>query len=141
MYLKNPSEGVITEGEVLAYCQATDEEGNVVRTIAPKIGNYYNVTTIDIEDKKTLPVKGIIVHKDSPTATECKLILLGEIDGLLTGLTVDDFLFVDEDGKLVNSAPLPGVGENCFSVPVAKVLDTDVIDFDPKAYPKTWLKG
>lgn len=92
-----------------AFCFASDVVGRAVYIMGNKVGDKYQVTTVDIDNIITVPAIGIILEK--LTSTTCIVQTGGIIRDIYTGLTPQKPLFIGTDGMLthtVASYPLTG---------------------------------
>lgn len=95
---------------IAALCLATDAVGDVVYISGSKIGDYYQVTKVNIDALTTMPGLGVIIGKNAPT--QCQVQTAGIVSGVYTGLTPNKCLFVDDTGRLSETVtphkPTPG---------------------------------
>lgn len=93
-----------------ALCLATDAIGDVVYISGSKVGDYFQVTKVDIDTPTTMPSPGVIIRKDSPT--QCEVQVSGIVSGVYTGMTPNKCLFVDTNARLTETVtphrPTPG---------------------------------
>jgi hypothetical protein len=103
------NQGTASQG-VPAFCLVTDAVKDVVHISGPKIGEYYQVTKVDIDDLGTMPGFGIIIRKLSDTI--CIVQTSGVVSSVYAGLTPSKPLFVGTDARLTDVVtphkPTPG---------------------------------
>lgn len=101
--------GVTRQTVFHAFCFASDAVGNAVYVFANKVGNLYQVETVDVTDVTKMPAVGVIISKSD--AAHCIVRTVGVIEGLYTGLLPGKRLLVQDDGKLNHgyNRPLSGV--------------------------------
>lgn len=88
-----------------AYCEASDAAGHAVYITGDKIGEYHQVTKVNVDDadvKKAIAV-GVIITKLA--ADVCTVQTYGPVPGLLSGLTPGASLFVNLDAALREGPP------------------------------------
>ena len=116
-----------------AVCFTTDQVGDAVYIRGPRLGNYFQVTRLDIDDMVSIPSLGIIIQKSDPT--HCLVQLRGVISNIYTGLIPNQQLFVDIYGRLshiIPPAPPAHIGRRCVQI-MGYALDTTVFYLDPKS--------
>jgi len=86
-----------------ANCLASDTVGDVVYITGDKLGLFYQVTQVDIDDLTKMPAAGVIIVKGS--STECIVQYAGIIQNIYTGLTPQLSLFVGTNGRLTHTVP------------------------------------
>lgn len=113
----------------LANCTVSDSVGDVVRVTADIISSRYQVTKLDITNTVMEVAFGVIISKQSDT--ECVIQLSGHIQGLYSGLTAGEPLFVGDDAQLthdVPSRPMSGV-KSVYHVALAVSADVLFLSF------------
>ena len=75
----------------------------MVRISGEKVGDYYQVETVDITDYDKMPVFGTIIEK--LTSTSARVQWLGNVEGVFTGLQPRKMMFVGYDGKPTHIPP------------------------------------
>lgn len=116
---------------VSANCQPTDQVGRAVHITGDRVGDLYQVTTVDIEDDATIPSLGIIISKSS--STTCLVQLTGLVEGLLTGLTPDGVIFIAPDGSLTQTKPTANVAPGFVWVQhMGQAMASDVFILNPQ---------
>lgn len=123
---------LFVEKIVKANCLASDVAGDCVTFTADRVGALYQVTKADPRNISQGPSIGIIRSKEGPTV--CIVQLLGVIDGLYTGLTIQVPLWVGTDGKLTQdvSSVVPLPAGRVFVQQMAVAMASDVIFFNPQ---------
>ena len=116
---------------VRAECAAARAVGDVVYVSAPKIGNLYQVSLVNIDSANPIVAIGIGVIKAKRTATECEVQLGGLLDGVYTGLTPGARLFVNTSGRLASTPPGHPITGRRLVQRVAYAMDADVILVNP----------
>lgn len=97
-----------------ADCLASDVVGKVVRIRAPKVGNRFQVETVDISAPGSPPGVAVVVKKY--TATDCIIHFHGPLRGVYTGLTPGAQYWVGTDSlpAAVGDANYPIAGSDYF---------------------------
>jgi hypothetical protein len=116
-----------------ALCLVTDNVGDAIYVHGPRIGTYFQVTRLNIDDMVSVPSLGIIIQKID--TTHCLVQLRGLVSGIYTGLTPNQQLFVDTTGRLTHlipPAPTPSIGKRCIQT-MGYALDVAVFYLDPKS--------
>jgi len=108
---------------VHANCLATDIVGDSVYVTGAKIGIYYQVAKVNINNLTQIPPFGIIVAKAS--AQVCTVQTGGAVAGIYTGLTPQKELFVGTDGQLTETIPTPPLTGKRASQLMGLVTSTD----------------
>lgn len=88
---------------LVAFCFSTDNVGDAVYVMGPKVGDHYQVTASNIDDVATAPSVGIIIEKQSPT--ECVVQTTGIVYGVYAGLTPNKPLFIGTTSQLTETVP------------------------------------
>lgn len=112
---------LFVQNSIRALCQTTDDIGNCVHIAGTVAGGLHQVTTCDPTDFSKMPAIGVIVEKETPTL--CTVLLIGELQGVYTGLTLKRVVFVGLDGKIQEGPPTPSVGGFVFVQRVGSVTD------------------
>lgn len=110
---------------VLRNCTAAALEGELV-TQSTTITNGVDVIT---DNTAVRPVMGIIVKKETPTATECQVLIRGELTMTFLGSTPivkGSRIWIGTDGYLTSTPPATGYVQNLGSC-----VETNKIDFNP----------
>jgi hypothetical protein len=110
-----------------AYCYATDLVGDAVYIMGDRVGAYYQVTKVLIDDSSIIKscACGLIVQKT--TATTCKVQTIGIVSGIYSGLTPGLSLFVQTNSRLSHVVPSePSSGMRSIQS-LAYALATDVL--------------
>ena len=102
-------------------CQATDSVGDFVYVSNSAVGDKWTVSKADPFDKDKMPAIGCLIQKTS--ATEGKVRLLGEVNGIFSGLTVGKTYHVIDSGIAVLP---PSAGVNGYSI--AQIVGVAVSD-------------
>jgi hypothetical protein len=110
-----------------ANCLAADVVGNTVYITGDKVGKYYQVATTDPLTPAKMPAMGIIIQKGSPT--QCIVAPFGEIEGIYTGFTAGEALYVGLDSRPTHAKPDPP------AIPqyIGDAFDSDLLFFWPAA--------
>lgn len=89
-----------------AHCSTSDQVGNLVRVVGPKIGAIYQVISCDISNPNFMPAIGIIVSK--PTTSTCVVQRFGAAatPGIIAPLITGKRCFVGFDSKPTVTPPL-----------------------------------
>jgi hypothetical protein len=84
----------------------------------PKIGDIYQVETIDITDTSEKRPIGVIISKSSDT--DCVVQLFGPMVGIVSGLSESKPCVVDIDGRITQNSPTPiGLTTNLWIIGTA----------------------
>lgn len=120
--------------KVSASCLAADIVGKAVYATGPLVGDLYQVTTANPRDESKMPAFGVIIEKESPIATECVVLLVGEVRDL-SGFTFTPrkLLFVGVDGSLSETPPTPLPSGYAFVQPLGFAISTDRAALNPSA--------
>jgi len=116
-----------------AICLATDNVGDAVYIRGPRIGNYFQVTRINIDDPAAIPTFGLIIQKTD--TTHCLVQIRGLLGNLYTGLIPNEPLFVGTDGRPTQTlppAPSSMIGRRCIQV-LGHAVDTNMFYLDPRS--------
>lgn len=117
---------------VLANCESTDGVGQCVYVRAAVVGGKLQVGLADPSDYDKMPAIGMIIHKATPSATECIVQLRGQVAGVYAGLTPGEMLFLDDSGGLSDEPPEPTAPKPFkFVQNLGTALSTDIIGLDP----------
>ena len=123
MILQPVGSGGGGEAQLLeAQCLVSDEVGNAVYVSGDKVGDFYQVTTVDITDKSKMPAKGVIVEKIS--TTQCLVRTGGVEEDFGAGLTPDERFFVGTDGKLTSTTPSKPISGIKFAQVIAHAVSS-----------------
>jgi hypothetical protein len=106
-----------------AWCYATDVVGDVVHIMGNKVGSYFQVTKVNIEDESTMPAIGVIVQKLSPSV--CVVQHRDLVSGVYTGLTPGSTLWVGSDSRLSSTPPPSPTSGYRIRQPMARVVAAD----------------
>jgi hypothetical protein len=68
-----------------------------------------------------MPAIGVILSKE--TSTLCTVLVMGELQGVYSGLSIRKVVFVGLDGKIQEGPPTPSVGGFVFVQRVGSVTD------------------
>jgi len=116
----------------VASCQASDGVGQLVYVSGPAVGGKLQVSLADPSDFNKLPAVGMIIHKATPTDTECVIQFRGQVAGVYGGLIPGEMLFLDDSGGLTDEPPDPTVPKPFkFVQNVGTALSSDIIGLDP----------
>lgn len=113
----------------LAQCQVGDGVGATVYITGDRVGQYYQVSTTDPSVRGKMPAVGMIVEK--MTDTTCVVQFGGNVEGVYSGLTPGELLFVEDTGGLDNEMPTPAGGTPRYVQVVGASLAADVIKLEP----------
>jgi hypothetical protein len=80
-----------------ANCLASDNEGDIVRVTADRVGGFLQVTRANPSGAGTMPAVGVILKKRA--ATECFVQLHGPLKTSYTGLSPGEVYYVGTDGR------------------------------------------
>jgi hypothetical protein len=118
---RNPAPG--SAQYVSAICTAAESIGDVVYVSGPMVGGVVVVSKADATNETKMPGFGLIVKKPSPT--QCIVQRAGRVDGVYSGLTVNQRYWVDSSGVLSSSYPRPG-----YAQAVALAVDPTSLQLD-----------
>ena len=111
-----------------ANCLASDSVGNCVVITGSKIGDYYQVETMDPVLDGTDQAVAVITEKSSPT--ECVIQFHGLLSGVYSGLTAGKRLYVGIDGQLTHTPPSPAGGVLYLQL-MGVAIDDEEVMLDP----------
>lgn len=111
-----------------ANCEAADAVGNAVYVTGPSVAGKYQVATADPSDATKMPAVGVIIEK---TGTDCVVQTLGEMPGIVSGLTPGRLVMVESAGTIGHSLPTPGVGTTARIQYIGTALDDDAVFLCP----------
>ena len=97
--------------QLQANCLTTDVVGDCVYITGPVSGGLYQVAKADSSNPVKMPAIGIIQSKITPTL--CLVRLLGEAQGIYSGLTPNGVLFVGASGQPSHT---PGLLEQVIGI-------------------------
>ena len=120
----NPS-SLFTSKNARANCVAADTVGKCVYVSADKVGDLYQVRTVDPSTYAKMPAVGVIASKSSDT--ECVVHMIGPLDDVYSGLDVGRVMFVDDDGDLNKTPPVPPPGESRFVQAMGSTLGSSSV--------------
>jgi len=120
---------IFTPQKFNANCLSGDTVGKAVYVTGPKVGERYQVTTADPSDSTKMPSVGVIIEKSSPT--ECVVQALGEMVGIVTGLTPGRLVMIESDGSIGHTLPVPGVGATARIQYIGTALSGDAVFLCP----------
>jgi len=114
------------QSDVLVACLSTDSVGDImcIRDVQTATGRW-RVTKAQPTDPGMMPGIGVLVEKQTPTTGVMRV--LGDVEGIFSGLDVSLDYFVGDDGALVNPAPVPGVGSGVLVQRFGFPVSSDVI--------------
>lgn len=103
-----PVGGGVTRGitsTFKAYCSVSESVGDVVRISGNKIGNYYQVSKVDIDNSDLVISIAVGVISEKLSDTVCTVTRLGILSGVYTGLAYGRLVFVGTDSRLTIIRP------------------------------------
>ena len=112
-----------------ANCESADAVGNAVYVTGPSVAGKYQVATADPADAAKMPAVGVIVEKSG--STDCVVQTLGEMVGVVSGLTPGRLVMVESSGTIGHSLPTPGVGATARIQYIGTALDADAVFLCP----------
>ncbi len=103
-----------------AGCSAGDAVGDLVYINADSVAGTFQVGKVDPTDTTMMPAVGV-VHSKS-TSTSCLVLAFGIVSA--TGVVPGSRYFVDTDGSLTATPPLPAAGNYVMIQAVGVALDS-----------------
>lgn len=112
----------------LADCLAGDGVGALVYITGDRVGQFYQVATVDPSDRDKMPAVGMIIQK--MTTTTCVIQFDGNVESVYSGLTPGELLFAGDGGGLDDEMPTPSGGPRYVQT-VGSSLGSDVFRLEP----------
>jgi hypothetical protein len=112
----------------LAKCLAGDGVGASVYVSGDRVGGFLQVATADPSDRLKMPAVGMIIQKVD--STTCVVQTEGNVDGVYSGLTPGELLFVGDGGGLDDEMPSPGPGPRYVQA-IGVSLGSDILRLEP----------
>ena len=114
------------QSDIPVACLSTDSVGEImaIRDVQTVTGRW-RVTKAQPADPSLMPGVGVLTSKQTPTTGIMRV--LGDVDGVFSGLDISKDYFVGDDGTLVNPAPVPGVGSGVLVQRLGFPVSSDVI--------------
>lgn len=126
------SSGGGTDFSIQANCDAGVSEGDVVYVSSDKVGSYYQVAKVDIDNTDSVQAIGIGIVSSKSSSTTCTVYLSGVLPGVYSGLTPGKRLFVDTSARLVQTPPSRPLSGKRIVQKVAYALASDTILIRPE---------
>ena len=116
--------------DVQVACLSSDSVGDPVciRDEMTVTGRW-RVEKADALSRDKMPAVGVIVSKTTPTTGIVRIV--GPIDGMYSGMTVGEKVFIGKGGGIIQPAPIPLEGESVRMQRFGLVLSPNVL----------WLTG
>jgi hypothetical protein len=108
-----------------AYCFSTDAVGDLVYIMGPKLGVYYQVAKVDIDDPAKMPAVGVIIAKVSPT--ECVVQTDGIVRGFYSGLVTGRPAFAGIDARATTTFVRPTSGYRLLQIVGVSLSSMDLL--------------
>lgn len=117
--------------ELDASCLTTDNVGDLVYFTGVKVAGKYQVTTADPTDISKMPAVAVILSKS--TLVDCKIQMLGGVEGIFGGLTPGKRCFVNLSGNITQdpSTITPSVAGYAIIQDIGVATSDDSVILDP----------
>lgn len=114
-----------------AYCLSSDAIGNCVYISNDKVGQFYQVTSVDIDSTDIIESVAIGIIITKRIATECNIQVFGELENVYAGLTTGKVAYVGVDSKPTHTRPVKPISGKRMIQQIGFALSTNILFIKP----------